>query len=90
MAGARAAATVAAAPDETAGGLAVPGPGVRVAGAEDVEAAEPAHRSLYVNTDRAPAGRRRLQAAGRSPPVVCVQQREVTRVTSGCLCSELP
>lgn len=29
-------------PDETVGGLAVPEPGVRVAGAEDVDAAEPA------------------------------------------------
>ncbi|ELW71023.1 Bovine seminal plasma protein like protein 1 [Tupaia chinensis] len=43
-------------PDETAGQLAGPGPGTRVAGAEDVDSAELLSCSLYVNRTSGPSG----------------------------------
>lgn len=68
----------------------MPEPGVRVAGAEDVDAAEPAHplpvREHDERPGRAGGGRGRQEG---EPPVVCVQQREIMRITPGCLCSEL-
>lgn len=60
-------------PDETVGGLAVPEPGVRVAGAEDVDAAEPALplpvREHDERPRRASGGRKRREghAPGTGP-----------------------
>lgn len=58
-----------AAPDETAGGLAAPEPGGRVAGAEDVDAAEPAHPLAVREHDERPgrAGGARGRQEGGPP-----------------------
>ncbi|TKC36516.1 hypothetical protein EI555_020407, partial [Monodon monoceros] len=62
---AQAPARVAAAPDETARGMAVSEPGVRVAGAKDVDPAEPAHPLPDVNMTSGPRGRPAAAASGR-------------------------
>lgn len=56
-------------PDETARGLAVPEPGVRVAGAEDVDPAEPAHPLPVREHDERPgrAGGGRGRQEGEPP-----------------------
>ena len=61
---------MAAAPDETARGLAVSEPGVRVAGAEDVDPAEPAHPLPVREHDERPrraGGGRRGRQEGEPP-----------------------
>ena len=60
----------AAALDETAGELAVPEPGVRVAGTQDVDAEVPHKPCQLARSDH-------RQQEGE-PSVVCVQQREIT------------
>lgn len=56
----------------------MPEPGVRVAGAENVDAAEPAQPLPVREHDERPqrAGGGRGWQEGE-PPVVCVQQREI-------------
>lgn len=80
-------------PDETVGGLAVPEPGVRVAGTEDVDAAEPALplpvREHDERPRRASGGRRRREghAPGTGPrPCATGAWRSAFPRSAGPLC----